>query len=75
LLAGKKGYARISDEADKIVELLEANAGFLPYHDRSDPDDIYAFFGMSKKAFKMATGNLFKQRRISFETNGIKLNA
>jgi hypothetical protein len=71
--AGKKGYQRVEDESEKILRLLHENNGYLPYHDKSDPEDIYDFFGMSKKTFKMTTGNLFKQRKISFEKAGIKL--
>lgn len=71
--AGKKGYQRVEDESEKILRLLQENNGYLPYHDKSDPEDIYDFFGMSKKTFKMTTGNLFKQRKISFEKTGIKL--
>lgn len=71
--AGKPGYQRVEDESEKIVRLLKENNGYLPYHDRSDPEDIYSFFGMSKKTFKMTTGNLYKQRKISFEKDGIKL--
>jgi predicted RNA-binding protein (virulence factor B family) len=71
--AGKPGYNRVEDEAEKILRLLEENDGYLPYHDKSLPDDIYDFFGMSKKTFKMTTGNLYRQRKISFEPAGIKL--
>jgi len=71
--AGKKGYQRVEDESEKILRLLQENNGYLPYHDKSAPEDIYDFFGMSKKTFKMTTGNLFKQRKISFEKTGIKL--
>jgi uncharacterized protein len=71
--AGKPGYNRVEDETEKIMRLLKENDGFLPYHDKSDPEEIYGFFGMSKKTFKMTTGNLYKQRKISFEKNGIKL--
>jgi uncharacterized protein len=71
--AGKKGYQRVEDEAEKVLRLLEENNGYLPYHDKSDPEEIYDFFGMSKKTFKMTTGNLFRQRKISFEKTGIKL--
>ena len=71
--AGKPGYNRVEDETEKIMRLLKENEGFLPYHDKSDPEDIYSFFGMSKKTFKMTTGNLYKQRKISFEKGGIKL--
>jgi len=71
--AGKPGYTRVEDETEKILRLLKENKGFLPYHDKSDPEDIYSFFGMSKKTFKMTTGNLYRQRKISFEKDGIKL--
>ncbi|MCB0698936.1 MAG: RNA-binding protein [Chitinophagales bacterium] len=69
---GKKGYGRISDEAEKILSLLKENNGYLPYHDKSDPDDIYEFFKMSKKAFKMAVGSLYKQKIIELTKTGIK---
>jgi predicted RNA-binding protein (virulence factor B family) len=71
--AGKPGYKRVEDETEKILRLLKENDGYLPYYDKSDPEDIYSFFGMSKKTFKMTTGNLYKQRKISFEKTGIRL--
>ena len=71
--AGKPGYNRVEDESEKILRLLNENNGYLPYHDKSSPEDIYSFFSMSKKTFKMTTGNLYKQRKISFEKTGIKL--
>ncbi len=71
--AGKPGYTRIEDETEKILRLLKEHNGFLPYHDKTDPEEIYSFFGMSKKTFKMTTGNLYKQRKISFDKAGIKL--
>ena len=73
LAAGKPGYNRVEDETEKILRLLKENDGFLPYHDKSDPEEIYSFFGMSKKTFKMTTGNLYKQRKLSFEKDGIRL--
>jgi predicted RNA-binding protein (virulence factor B family) len=73
VVVGKPGYDRVEDEASKILRLLHENNGYLPYHDKSDPEEIYSFFGMSKKAFKMATGSLYKQQKISFTKTGIKL--
>ena len=73
VVLGKPGYNRVEDEVTKILRLLHENSGYLPYHDKSDPEEIYAFFGMSKKAFKMATGNLYKQQKIAFTKTGIKL--
>jgi hypothetical protein len=70
--AGKIGYQRVEDEAGKVMRLLEENNGYLPYNDKSSPEDIYAFFGMSKKTFKMTTGNLYKNKKILFTQTGIK---
>lgn len=71
--AGKPGYQRVEDESAKILRLLSENNGYLPYHDKSGADDIYAFFSMSKKTFKMTTGKLYKERKIEFIEGGIKL--
>ncbi len=68
----KPGYARIEKEEEKILRLLNENNGFLPYNDKSDPEDIYSFFSMSKKTFKMTIGSLYKQRKIDIAKNGIK---
>lgn len=73
LILGKPGYTKVEDETAKIMRLLTENNGYLPYNDKSDPTDIYAFFGMSKKAFKMTTGNLYKQKKIQFTQTGIQL--
>lgn len=73
VVLGERGYQRVEQETDKIIRLLQENDGYLPYHDKSDPEDIYEFFGMSKKTFKMATGALYKQRKIEFTQSGIKL--
>jgi predicted RNA-binding protein (virulence factor B family) len=70
---GKPGYERVESEADKILRLLKENDGYLPYHDKSDPEQIYEFFSMSKKTFKMTTGALYKQQKIIFTQTGIKL--
>jgi predicted RNA-binding protein (virulence factor B family) len=69
---GKVGYQRVEDEAGKVMRLLQENNGYLPYNDKSSPEEIYAFFGMSKKTFKMTTGNLYKNRKIVFTQTGIK---
>ena len=73
VVAGKPGYNRVEDESEKVLRLLKENDGYLPYHDKSSPEEIYSFFGMSKKTFKMTTGALYKQRKIEFAQTGIKL--
>jgi predicted RNA-binding protein (virulence factor B family) len=71
--AGKPGYNRVEDESEKIIRLLKENDGYLPYHDKTSPEEIYSFFEMSKKTFKMTTGNLYKQHKIIFTKTGIQL--
>lgn len=73
VVLGKPGFQKVEDEAEKTIRLLVENDGYLPYHDKSDPQEIYDFFGMSKKTFKMTTGNLFKQQKIAFTKTGIQL--
>src|SRR5450432_3180178 len=72
--AGKPGYNRVEDESAKVLRLLKENDGFLPYHDKSSPENVYSFFGMSKKTFKMTTGKLYKERKLEFTQTGIKLS-
>jgi predicted RNA-binding protein (virulence factor B family) len=73
VVAGKPGYKRVEEESQKLLRLLKEHGGYLPYHDKSSPEDVYAFFGMSKKAFKMALGSLYKQQQIRFTKAGIQL--
>lgn len=69
----KPGFAKIEPEGEKILALLKTKQGYLPYTDKSDPDDIAQFFQMSKKTFKKAIGTLYKQRLIRLEEDGIYL--
>jgi hypothetical protein len=73
LVAGDRGYQRVETESDKVMRLLRSHGGFLPYHDKTAPEEIYAFFEMSKKTFKMVAGKLFRERRILLQPEGIRL--
>jgi predicted RNA-binding protein (virulence factor B family) len=73
VMLGQSGYGRIEGESERVFGLLQEHKGFLPYHDRSSPGEIHAFFGMSKKSFKMAVGKLYKQQRIVLTADGIRL--
>lgn len=63
----------ISEGSEKIYRMLEANKGFLSVTDKSAPALIYDKFGMSKKAFKKALGDLYRQRKVIIEAEGIRL--
>ncbi len=67
------GYRKVIDNRDKVLEELESNGGFLPLHDKSDPQKIYDTFQISKKAFKKILGALYKERRIEIKPDGIHL--
>jgi predicted RNA-binding protein (virulence factor B family) len=70
---GPVGYQRVGSETDRIIALLKENNGYLPYSDKSSPEEIHAFFGVSKKTFKMAVGALYRERKIELTQTGIKL--
>lgn len=56
-----------------ILEELKNAGGFLNITDKTDPERIYQLFGVSKKKFKMALGDLYKRREIVVEDKGIRL--
>jgi len=57
-----------------ILDYLKSKQGFAPVNDRTDPEVITELFGMSKAAFKKAIGGLYKDRIITIEHEGIRLN-
>lgn len=69
----KIGYRNIEPNAQRILMELEDNSGFLNLTDKSSPEDIKNVLQMSKKSFKKAVGNLYKQRRIEIRADGIYL--
>ena len=58
-----------------ILDYLKSRQGLAAVNDRTDPEVIIELFGMSKAAFKKAIGGLYKERIISIEPEGIRLNA
>lgn len=74
VMPGERGYKRVESETEKIIRLLQENDGYLPYHDKSNPEEIYDFFGMSKKTFKMVIGGLYKDGKIELTKSGIQLS-
>ena len=64
----------IGDFSIRLFEHLKLSEnGFTPYHDKSPAEEIYAMFGVSKKVFKQAVGDLYKQQLITIKPNGIEL--
>ncbi len=69
----KPGYASIEPNADKIVDILKKEGGFLPLADHSSPEEITKRMQMSKKVFKKAIGALYKKGVIRIADDGIHL--
>jgi len=65
---------QMSIDSSKIHAMLKNSAdGFLPFNDKSSPDDIRETFKMSKAQFKRAIGSLYRQQYIEFKDDGISL--
>ncbi len=69
----EKKQSDYEKNAGKLLSILKKNKGFLALTDKSSPEEIKLMTGMSKNEFKKAVGNLYKQRMISLEENGIKM--
>ncbi|GFI02118.1 conserved virulence factor B [Lachnospiraceae bacterium] len=69
----EKAYIQMNSDALRIMEMMKAQGGRLPFNDKADPQLIRNETGMSKNEFKRAVGNLYKQRLIVIEPGGIKM--
>lgn len=69
-----RAYEALDDDASMIFTLLKRSPNHrIPYHDKSDPDDIREYFGISKGQFKRAVGRLMKQRLVLQDKDGTYL--
>lgn len=68
----EKAHVSIDQDAEVIYDKLIKANGFLPYHDKSDAEEIKEAFHLSKNAFKRAVGRLLKENKIELTAQGIK---
>ncbi|OUR62639.1 GntR family transcriptional regulator [Colwellia sp. 39_35_sub15_T18] len=73
LLLTRGSKNTVNSFADKLLDNLQKNNGFLPLHDKSAPELIQRTLGVSKKTFKATVGNLLKNGKLSIEKDGIRL--
>lgn len=69
----KLGVEAIEPSSQLILDELKSNRGFLGLNDNSHPEDIKTVLKMSKKVFKKAVGNLYRQKLIDIKEDGIYL--
>ena len=67
------GKSRFRDFAEVLFEELEKEGGVLPFSDKSSSEEIANRFGVSKKTFKRAVGNLYKEHKILISDREIRL--
>lgn len=67
------GVKKVEDFSDILLEYIRNNGGQTDINDKTDAEIIYNTFGVSKKTFKKAVGDLYKKRMIVIEENSIRL--
>jgi predicted RNA-binding protein (virulence factor B family) len=68
----KQGYENVVEPtAQRILDDLKKNNGYLNLSDNSAPEDINRQLGISKKVFKKAIGGLYRQGLIRIAEDGI----
>ncbi|WP_308762615.1 S1-like domain-containing RNA-binding protein [uncultured Bacteroides sp.] len=73
LVLQKAGARKVDDFSEVLWQYIKDNGGFTPLNDKTDAEVIYHTFGVSKKTFKKAVGDLYKKRRIVLKEDGIHL--
>jgi hypothetical protein len=69
----KTGYNQVVDFSAVLLDAIQNAKGYLALHDKSSAEEIYHTFGVSKKVFKKAVGDLYKKQLIRIESDGLYL--
>lgn len=69
----KDGFQKVDDFSAVLLQYIKDHDGYTPLNDKSAAEDIYDAFGVSKKTFKKAVGDLYKRRLVVLEADGIRL--
>lgn len=69
----KPGMAKVEDFSETLLRYIKENGGKTPLNDKSAAEEIYDTFGVSKKTFKKAVGDLYKKRLIVLGEDGLAL--
>ena len=73
LMLQKPGVGKIDDFAVTLLKYIREQGGSTPLNDKSPAEEIYATFGVSKKTFKKAVGDLYKKHLVVLEENEIRM--
>ncbi|MBQ8050525.1 MAG: GntR family transcriptional regulator [Bacteroidaceae bacterium] len=67
------GQQAATEFSEVLLQHLQTNGGHTPLGDKSPAEEIYAVFGVSKKVFKKAVGDLYRRRIITIGDDGLTL--
>ena len=73
LVLQEGGRTHVLDFAETLFNYIKDNGGSTSFHDKSPAEDIYDTFGVSKKVFKKAVGDLYRKRLVRLEPGKIYL--
>ena len=68
----EKAYIQMKQDAQKLLEMIDAQGGALPFTDKASPELIREKTQMSKNEFKRAVGNLLKAGNIEITEDRIR---
>ena len=69
----KTGHEIALDFSEVLLRYLYESDGYCDLGDKSPADEIAARFGVSKKVFKQAVGDLYKRKLITIKEEGLFL--
>ena len=69
----KSGRQHTEDFAEQLLRYLQYRGGRCRLGDKSSAEEIKEQFGVSKKTYKRAIGDLYKRRLITITEDGIEL--
>ena len=69
----QSGRQHTEDFAEKLLHYLQYRGGRCRLGDKSSAEEIKEQFGVSKKTYKRAIGDLYKRRLITITDDGIEL--
>ena len=67
------GQQAAKEFSDILLEHIRNNGGHTTLCDKSPAEEIYSVFGVSKKVFKKAVGDLYKRHLITISDDGIRV--
>ena len=68
----EKAYIQMKQDAQRLLDMIDAQGGALPFTDKASPELIREKTRMSKNEFKRAVGNLLKAGSIEITEDQIR---